>query len=93
MTPLYDRIIVKRIEDTEQTRGGIVIPDVAKRRPQEGTVIAVGEGRILPQSGRVVPLAVKVGDRVLFGRYAGTEVTIDEETVVVLLEADVMAVL
>lgn len=93
MTPLYDRILVKRVEATEQTRGGIVIPDVAKNKPQEGVVTAVGEGRVLPQSGRVVPLVVRVGDRVLFGRYAGTEIDLDGDKILVLLESDVMVVL
>ncbi len=76
--PLQDRVIVKRVEEEEKTKGGIIIPDTAKEKPMEGKVIAVGKGKLL-EDGKIHPLDVKAGDRVLFGKYAGTEVKIAEE--------------
>jgi chaperonin GroES len=90
--PLADRILVKREEPSETVKGGIIIPDTAKEKPQEGKVIAVGPGR-LDENGKRVPLEVKVGDRILMGKYAGTEVKIDGEEHVILREDDVLAVI
>ncbi len=90
--PLHDRIIVRRIEEQEQMRGGLYIPDTAKEKPQEGEVLAVGNGKIL-ENGTRLELDVKVGDRVLFGKYAGTEVKIDEEEYLILREDDVLGVI
>jgi chaperonin GroES len=89
--PLYDRILVKRIEEQNKTAGGLFIPDTAKEKPQEGEILAVGPGRF--DDGKRVPMEVKVGDKVLFGKYSGTEVTIDGEAVLILRESDVLAVL
>jgi len=89
--PLHDRVIVKRIEEEQKTKGGIIIPDTAKEKPLEGKIIAVGNGRTL-ENGTVRPLAVKTGDRVLFGKYAGTEVKIDGEEHLLLREEDIVAV-
>ena len=89
--PLQDRIVVKRIEVAETTKGGIIIPDTAKEKPIEGQVVAVGNGKAL-KAGKIRPLDVKVGDRVLFGKYTGTEVKIDGEEHVLLREDDVLAV-
>jgi len=90
--PLGNRILVQRIEAEEEARGGIVIPDTAKEKPQEGLAVAVGEGRIL-ESGDRVEMAVKVGDRVLFGKYGGTETTIDNVEYLILREDDVLGIL
>ena len=90
--PLHDRILVKRIEETEQIRGGIVIPDTAKEKPQEGEVIAVGEGKVL-DNGQKVNLAVKAGDRILFGKYSGTEVKLDDEDYLIMREDEVLGIL
>jgi len=90
--PLYDRIVVKRIEEQETVRGGIIIPDSAKEKPQEGEVMAVGNGKIL-EDGSVRKLDVKVGDRVLFGKYGGTEVKVDGEERLILREDDILGVL
>ena len=90
--PLRDRIIVRRIEEQEQVRGGIYIPDTAKEKPQEGEVIAVGNGKIL-ENGSKVALDVKAGDRVLFGKYAGTEIKLDGEEFLILREDDVLGVI
>src|SRR5215470_17548390 len=90
--PLHDRVIVKRIEEQEQIRGGIIIPDTAKEKPQEGEIIAVGAGKKL-DSGERVQLDVKEGDRVLFGKYAGTEVKIDDEEYLILREDDILGVI
>ncbi len=90
--PLHDRIIVRRIEEQEQMRGGLYIPDTAKEKPQEGEVLAVGNGKIL-ENGTRLQLEVKVGDRVLFGKYAGTEVKIDGEEYLILREDDVLGVI
>ena len=89
--PLQDRVLVKQLEPAEVRRSGIVIPDTAKEKPQEGKVIAVGDGRVL-ESGDRVPLAVKVGDRVLFAKYAGDEVRFDDEEYLIMREEDILAV-
>jgi len=91
LRPLHDRVIVKRVEETRTSPGGIVIPDTAAEKPSRGEVIAVGKGKIL-DSGEVRPLAVKAGDEVLFGKYSGNEVKVDGEEVVVLREDDILAV-
>jgi chaperonin GroES len=88
--PLYDRVLLKRIEEQEVKRGGIIIPDTAKEKPQEAEVIAVGKGRVNDE-GKVVPLEVKKGDRVLIGKYSGTEVTIDGEEHLILREEEILA--
>lgn len=88
--PLADRVVVKAMEETEQMRGGLYIPDTAKEKPQQGEVVAVGPGRF--EEGKRVPMDVKVGDRVLYGKYSGTEVTIDGEQYLILRESDVLAV-
>src|SRR5512137_1332249 len=90
--PLHDRIIVKRTEEEEKTKGGIIIPDTAKEKPAEGKVIAAGEGRV-KKDGTKIPLEVKVGDRVLFSKYAGSEVKIDGEEHLMMREDDILAVI
>ena len=90
--PLHDRVIVKRLESETKTAGGIVIPDSAAEKPVQGKVVAVGKGKIL-EGGEVRPLDVKVGDKILFGKYSGTEVKVDGEELVVMREEDVMAVI
>ncbi len=90
--PLYDRIIVKRVEGTDKSPGGVIIPDVAKEKPAEGTVLAVGQGR-LTNEGKLLPLLVKVGDHVLFGKYAGTDLKVDGETHLLLKEDDVVGIM
>jgi chaperonin GroES len=87
--PLHDRILVKRIEEGEQVVGGIIIPDTAKEKPQQGEVVAVGPGRV--EKGEKIALELKVGDRVLYGKYSGTEVTIDEVNILIIKESDVLA--
>ena len=89
--PLQDRIIVKRVKEEEKTKGGIIIPDSAKEKPIEGEVLAVGNGKVL-EDGKVRPLDVKVGDRVLFGKYSGTEVKLGDQEVLVMREDDLMGV-
>jgi chaperonin GroES len=89
--PLHDRILVKRIEEEEKTQGGIIIPDTAKEKPQEGRVVAVGGGKLL-EDGKVRPLDVKTGDRILFAKYAGSEVKIDGEEHIILREDDVLGI-
>ncbi len=89
--PLYDRVLVKRLEIEEKTEGGIIIPDAAKEKPMQGEVIAVGEGKV-SDDGKVIPLKVKVGDRVLFSKYAGTEVKIKGEEYLIMREDDIMAI-
>ncbi|AGP32337.1 MULTISPECIES: co-chaperone GroES [Sorangium] len=89
--PLQDRIVVKRVESETKTKGGIIIPDAAKEKPIEGRVVAVGNGKVL-KDGKVRPLEVKVGDKVLFGKYSGTEVKLDGEEHVLIREDDVLAV-
>ncbi len=92
LVPLHDRILVRRIEEQETVRGGIIIPDSAKEKPQEGEVIAVGKGKI-NEEGKVRPLDVKEGDRILFGKYAGTEITIDGDEFLIMREEEVLGVL
>ena len=87
--PLADRVVVRSLESNEQTRGGLFIPDTAKEKPQEGEILAVGPGRF--DDGKRVPMEVKVGDKVLFGKYSGTEVVIDGESLLILRETDVLA--
>ena len=89
--PLHDRVVVRRIEGEEKTKGGIIIPDTAKEKPQEGEVIAVGPGA-RDESGKLVPLDLKTGDRILFGKWSGTEVKIDGEELLIMKESDVMGV-
>lgn len=89
--PLHDRIIVKRLESEEKTKGGIIIPDSAKEKPQEGEILAIGNGKIL-EDGKVLPLDVKVGDKILFSKYSGTDIKIDGEEYLILKEDDVQAV-
>ena len=91
-TPLHDRILVRRVEEAETTRGGIIIPDTAKDTPQEGEVISVGKGKVNDE-GKVFPLAVKEGDRILFGKYAGTEIKLDGEDLVIMREEEVLGVI
>ena len=90
--PLHDRILVRRVESDERTKGGIIIPDTAKEKPQEGEVIATGPGARNEQ-GEIVALDVKVGDRVLFGKWSGTEIRLDGEDLLIMKEADVMGIL
>ncbi len=90
--PLHDRLVVRRIEEKETAKGGIIIPDTAKEKPQEGEVLAVGTGRIL-DDGKKLPLVVKVGDKILFGKYTGTEIKLEGEDVLILREDEVLAVL
>jgi chaperonin GroES len=90
--PLHDRILVRRIEEEETVKGGIIIPDTAKEKPQEGEVIAVGNGR-KTEDGKVIPLDVKAGDRILFGKYSGTEIKIEGEEYLILREEEVLGVI
>jgi len=92
MRPLHDRLLVKRVEGEAKSKGGIIIPDTAKEKPQEAKVIAVGTGRVTDE-GKVVALEVKKGDRVLFGKYSGSEVTIEGEEHLIIREEDVLAIL
>jgi chaperonin GroES len=92
LRPLHDRIMVKRLEETSDKHGSIVIPDSAKEKPQEGKVIAIGTGQ-LADDGKKIPLDVRVGDRILFGKYSGSEVTVDGEEYLVMKEEDVLGVL
>src|SRR5215471_20224845 len=90
--PLHDRILVERLEEKEQVRGGIIIPDTAKEKPQEGKVIAAGNGKV-GDDGKKIPLDVKAGDKILFGKYSGSEVKIDDKEYLILREEDVLAIL
>lgn len=90
VAPLADRVVVKPLEEAEQMRGGLYIPDTAKEKPQQGEVVAVGPGRF--EKDQRVPMEVKVGDKVLYGKYSGTEVTIDGEQLLILRESDVLAI-
>jgi chaperonin GroES len=90
--PLHDRILIKRIEEKETIKGGIIIPDSAKEKPQEGQVIAVGNGK-KTEEGKVIPLDVKAGDRILFGKYSGTEIKIEDQEYLILREEEVLGVL
>jgi len=89
--PLQDRILVKRIEEEEKTKGGIIIPDAAKEKPQEGKVVAVGDGKVL-DNGTKAPLTVKVGDKILFGKYSGSEIKVDGEEHLIMREDDVLGI-
>ncbi len=88
-TPLHDRVLLKRIEEKESVRGGIIIPDTAKEKPQEGEIVAVGAGKL--EKGQRIPLDVTVGDRVLFGKYSGTEIKLDDEEYLILREEEILA--
>jgi chaperonin GroES len=90
--PLHDRVVVRRVESEEKTAGGIIIPDTAKEKPQEGEIIAVGSGA-RDESGKLVPLDVKVGDRILFGKWSGTEVKLNGEELLIMKESDIMGVI
>jgi chaperonin GroES len=90
--PLHDRLLVRRIEEKERARGGIIIPDTAREKPMRGKVLAVGKGRVL-ENGKKLPLDVKVGDRILFGKYSGTEIKIDGEEVLIVREDEVLAIM
>jgi chaperonin GroES len=91
VSPLADRVVVKALEESEQMRGGLYIPDTAKEKPQQGEIIAVGPGKY--EDGKLVPMSVKKGDKVLYGKYSGTEVTIDGEQLLILRESDVLAII
>ena len=91
VAPLADRVVVKALEETESMRGGLYIPDTAKEKPQQGEIVAVGPGRF--DEGKRVPMDVKVGDKVLYGKYSGTEVTLDGDQYLILRESDVLAVI
>ena len=90
LSPLADRVVVKATEESEQMRGGLYIPDTAKEKPQQGEIVAVGPGKY--EDGKLVPMGVKKGDKVLYGKYSGTEVTIDGEQLLILRESDVLAI-
>ncbi|MFB3920306.1 MAG: co-chaperone GroES [Terriglobia bacterium] len=90
--PLHDRILIKRIEEKETVKGGIIIPDTAKEKPQEGEVVAVGNGK-KTEEGKLIPLDVKAGDRILFGKYSGTEIKLDEQEYLILREDEVLGVI
>jgi chaperonin GroES len=90
--PLHDRVVVRRLESEEKTKGGIIIPDTAKEKPQEGEIIAVGSGA-RDESGKLVPLDVKSGDRVLFGKWSGTEVKLNGEDLLIMKESDIMGII
>jgi chaperonin GroES len=91
-TPLHDRVLVRRIEGEDKTKGGLIIPDTAKEKPQEGEVVAVGEGA-RKDSGELIPMSVKAGDRILFGKWSGTEVKLDGEDLLIMKESDILGVL
>jgi chaperonin GroES len=90
--PLHDRVVVRRVESEEKTKGGIIIPDTAKEKPQEGEIIAVGSGA-RDEAGKLVPLDVKAGDRILFGKWSGTEVKLNGEDLLIMKESDIMGVI
>ncbi len=89
VTPLHDRVLVRRLEQKETAKGGIIIPDTAKEKPQEGEVMAVGAGK--SEKGKRIPLDVKVGDRILFGKYTGNDITVDDQEYLILREEDILA--
>ena len=91
-TPLHDRVLVRRIEGEEKTKGGLIVPDTAKEKPSEGEIVAVGEGA-RKDSGELIPMAVKAGDRILFGKWSGTEVKIDGEDLLIMKESDILGVI
>ena len=90
--PLHDRVVVRRVESEAKTKGGIIIPDTAKEKPQEGEIVAVGSG-VRDDSGKIVPLDVKAGDRILFGKWSGTEVKLNGEDLLIMKESDIMGVI
>jgi chaperonin GroES len=92
LKPLYDRVVVKRIEEGEKMRGGIIIPDSAKEKPQQGEIVAAGQGKRL-DDGKIIPLDVKAGDKVLFGKYSGNEITVDGEELLIMREDEILGVL
>src|SRR5579864_9746162 len=91
LTPLHDRVVIRRVEEADTVRGGIIIPDTAKEKPQEGVVVAAGTGRF--DKGQTVPLAVKEGDRVLFGKYSGSEIKIDGEELLIMKEDEILGII
>ena len=92
LKPLADRVVVRALEETETMRGGLYIPDTAKEKPQQGEVVAAGPGKFDEKGGQRIPMDVKVGDKVLYGKYSGTEVTVDGEQLLILRESDVLAI-
>jgi chaperonin GroES len=92
LTPLHDRVLVKPIQPDEVTSGGIIIPDTAKEKPQQGEIVAVGKGRTTDE-GKEIPMQLKAGDKVLYGKYAGTDVTIDGEEMLIMRESDIFAIM
>lgn len=92
LRPLHDRVVVRRVKEEDKTKGGIIIPDTAKEKPQEGEIVAVGAG-VIGDDGKRVALDVKKGDRILFGKWSGTEITVDGEELLIMKESDVMGVL
>jgi chaperonin GroES len=92
LKPLYDRVVVKRIEEGEKMRGGIIIPDSAKEKPQQGEIVAAGQGKRL-DDGKIIPLDVKAGDKVLFGKYSGNEIAVDGEELLIMREDEILGVL
>lgn len=92
LKPLYDRVVVKRIEEGEKMRGGIIIPDSAKEKPQQGEIVAAGQGKRL-DDGKIIPLDVKTGDKVLFGKYSGNEITVDGDELLIMREDEILGVL
>ncbi|MER3447972.1 MAG: co-chaperone GroES [Candidatus Dadabacteria bacterium] len=90
--PLYDRVLVKRLNTEEKTKGGIIIPDTAKEKPQEGKIVSMGKGKLL-EDGSIRPLDIKVGDRVLFGKYGGTEINIEGDEYLILREEEILAII
>lgn len=93
ITPLADRVIVKPAQAEEKTKGGIILPDTAKEKPIEGSIVAVGPGRFSENEGKVIPMTVKVGDKVLYGKYSGTEVAIEGEEYLIMRESDIFGIL
>jgi chaperonin GroES len=91
-TPLHDRVLVRRVESEEKTKGGLIIPDSAKEKPQEGEVVACGEGA-RKESGDLIPMSVKAGDKILFGKWSGTEVKIDGEDLLIMKESDILGII
>lgn len=91
-TPLHDRVLVRRVESDEKTKGGLIIPDSAKEKPAEGEIVACGEGT-RKDSGELIPMAIKAGDRVLFGKWSGTEITVDGEELLIMKESDVLGII
>jgi chaperonin GroES len=89
--PLHDRVLVRRVKEEEKTKGGIIIPDTVKEKPQEGKIVAVGSG-VRGEDGKITPLDVKAGDRILFGKWSGTEVTLDGEELIIMKESDILGI-